>query len=129
MSFLTMMKPADGVEGIKQFALESVKKAGANPCPPTVIGLGIGGTLEQAALNAKKALLRRLGSPNPDAEMENLERELLGLINNSGIGPQGLGGSITSLAVHIIKAPCHIASMPVCVTAGCHSHRHKEITI
>ncbi|MBN1409275.1 MAG: fumarate hydratase [Spirochaetales bacterium] len=129
MSFLKMMLPSDGIDSIKRFILESVRTSGANPCPPTILGIGIGGNLEQTALMAKKALLRKIGAPNPDPDLDALEKEILAEINNLGIGPQGLGGNTTCLAVHILKAPCHIASMPVCINTGCHSHRHKEITI
>jgi len=129
MSRIAMLTPSQGWQGIQDFVLETVKAAGANPCPPIVVGLGLGGTFEKAALLAKKALLRPLGSENPDAQLAHLEQELLAAINRLGIGPQGLGGDTTCLAVHILKHPCHIASLPVAVNLNCHAHRHKEIVL
>ena len=129
MSRVTMLTPSDGVEGIKRFVVQRVKESGSNPCPPTIVGVGIGGTFEQAALLAKKSLLRPLGSKNPDPEMDRLESEILTEINKLGIGPQGLGGRTTSLAVHILMMPCHIASLPLAVNIQCHAHRHKEAVI
>ncbi|GAB6062456.1 fumarate hydratase [Deferrisoma palaeochoriense] len=129
MSGIAMLKPADGVEGVKRFVVERVREAGPNPCPPTIVGVGIGGTFEVAALLAKRALLRPVGEPNPDPFYADLERELLGRINALGIGPAGLGGTTTSLAVHIEAHPCHIASLPVAVNIQCHSARHKEAEI
>jgi fumarate hydratase subunit alpha len=108
------------------FVVNTVKEAGANPCPPTVVGVGIGGTFEKAALLAKKSLLRPLGNNNTDSELAGLEGEMLEAIRKLGIGPQGFGGNTTSLAVHITMHPCHIASLPVAVNINCHSHRHKE---
>ena len=125
MSRIAMMKPADGVEGVKRFVVESVRNASANPCPPIVVGVGIGGTFEQCALNAKRSLLREIGSGHPDSYYADLEKELLGLVNETGVGPQGLGGRITALAVFIEAAPCHIASLPVAVNINCHAARHK----
>ena len=127
MSRVTMLKPSDGIEGIKRFVIERVRESGANPCPPLVIGVGIGGTFEKAALIAKKALLRPVGSKNPDPELAALEKELLFEINNLGIGPQGLGGRTTALAVHVKMHPCHIGSLPVAININCHASRHKEI--
>jgi fumarate hydratase subunit alpha len=127
MSRVTMLKPSDGIEGIKKFVIERVRESGANPCPPLVIGVGIGGTFEKAALIAKEALLRPVGSKNPDSELAALEEELLLKINDLGIGPQGLGGRTTALAVHVKMHPCHIASLPVAVNINCHASRHKEI--
>jgi fumarate hydratase subunit alpha len=129
MSRVTMLTPSDGKEGIKRYVVQRVKESGSNPCPPTIIGVGIGGILEQAALLAKKSLLRPLGSKNPDPELEKLESEILTEINQLGIGPQGLGGRITSLAVHILMMPCHIASLPLAVNIQCHAQRHKEVVI
>ncbi len=129
MSRVTMLRPSDGKKGIREFVVNRVKESGANPCPPTVVGVGIGGTFEKAALLAKKALLRPLGSSNPDPELAALEQDILESINNLGIGPQGLGGRTTSLAVHIELFPCHIASLPVAVNINCHAHRHKELII
>jgi fumarate hydratase subunit alpha len=129
MSRVTMLIPSDGIEGIKKFVLDRVRESGGNPCPPTIVGVGIGGTFEYAALLAKKALLRLVGEPNPDPELAELENQIFNAINKMGIGPMGLGGVITALAVHIEMAPCHIASLPVAVNLGCHANRHKEITI
>jgi fumarate hydratase subunit alpha len=129
MSRVTMLTPAAGIEGVRDFVIQRVKESGPNPCPPTIVGVGIGGTIEQAAILAKKALLRPLGSENPDEELRVLERDWLEQINHLGIGPQGLGGRITSLAVHINMMPCHIASLPVAVNIQCHAARHKEIEL
>lgn len=127
MSALKMLKPADGKEGIKAYVLDVIKQAGGNPCPPVIVGIGIGGNFETCAILAKKALFREIGSQNPVKEWADFERELLTAINATGIGPQGLGGLTTAFAVHIISAPCHIASMPVAVNLNCHAHRHCEI--
>jgi len=129
MSRVTMLTPSDGIEGIKRFVVQRVKESGSNPCPPTIVGVGIGGNLEQVALLAKKSLLRPLGSKNPDPELDQLESEILTEINQLGIGPQGLGGRTTSLAVHIVMMPCHIASLPLAVNIQCHAQRHKETVI
>ena len=129
MSRVTMLTPAVGVQGVKDFVVRRVKESSANPCPPTIVGVGIGGTFEMAALLAKKALLRPIGSQNPDPELATLERELYEEINALGIGPQGLGGRITSLAVHVHMMECHIASLPVAVNIQCHAARHKEIEL
>ena len=129
MSRVTMLTPSEGVDGIKRFVVQRVKESGSNPCPPTIVGVGIGGTFEQAALLAKKSLLRPLGSKNPDPELDQLELEILTEINQLGIGPQGLGGRTTSLAVHISMMPCHIASFPLAVNIQCHAQRHKEAVI
>jgi fumarate hydratase subunit alpha len=129
MSRVVMLTPSDGVEGIKRYVVQRVKESGSNPCPPTIVGVGIGGTFEQAALLAKKSLLRLLGSKNPDPELDKLELEILTEINKLGIGPQGLGGRTTSLAVHIFMMPCHIASFPLAVNIQCHAQRHKEAVI
>jgi len=129
MSRVMMLTPSDGKEGIKRYVVQRVKESGSNPCPPTIVGVGIGGTFEQAALLAKKSLLRPLGSKNPDPELEKFESEILTEINQLGIGPQGLGGRSTSLAVHILMMPCHIASLPLAVNIQCHAQRHKEIVI
>jgi len=129
MSRVVMLTPSDGVEGIKRFVVQRVKESGSNPCPPTIVGVGIGGTFEQAALLGKKSLLRLLGSKNPDPELDKLESEILNEINTLGIGPQGLGGRTTSLAVHILMMPCHIASFPLAVNIQCHAQRHKEAVI
>jgi fumarate hydratase subunit alpha len=128
MSALKMMPPSAGVKGIEDFVVDTVSKAGPNPCPPTVVGVGIGGNFDTSALLAKKALLRKpVGSPHPDPVYADMERRILARINNLGIGPMGLGGRTTSLAVHIVSHPCHIASFPVAVNINCHSHRNVEI--
>jgi fumarate hydratase subunit alpha len=129
MSRVVMLTPSDGIAGIKRFVVQRVKESGSNPCPPTIVGIGIGGTFEQAALLAKKSLLRPLGHKNPDPELAKLESEILTDINKLGIGPQGLGGRTTSLAVHILMMPCHIASFPLAVNIQCHAQRHKEAVI
>lgn len=129
MSALKMLKPADGIEGVKNFVLETVKNAGPNPCPPIIVGVGIGGTFEKCALLAKKALLRPVGSKNPDKVAAELETQLLKEINSTGIGPQGLGGKITALAVNVELYAAHIASLPVAVNINCHAARHKEVII
>jgi len=129
MSALRMLKPADGVEGVKRFVLETVEKAGPNACPPLVVGVGIGGTMEKAALLAKEALLRPLGEKSKDTLAAALEEELLGAINRSGIGPLGLGGRVTALAVHVEVYPCHIASLPVAVNLSCHAVRHRSAVL
>ena len=129
MSAVRMLKPSDGVEGVKSFVLDTVTAAGANPCPPTVIGVGLGGTIEKAALLAKKALLRPLGRPSDNERDAALEADLLDLVNRTGIGPSGYGGRITALAVHVESHPCHIASLPVAVNIQCHAARHAEATL
>lgn len=129
MSGLAMLAPAAGVDGVKQFVVEQVKKAGSNPCPPIVVGVGIGGTFDRVALLAKKALLRPAGSRNPDPMYAELERELLAEVNKLGIGPQGFGGRTTALAVNIETAPCHIASLPVAVNINCHVGPHETVVL
>ena len=124
MSAVRMFAPAAGLEGIEDFVVETADKGGSNPCPPIVVGVGVGGNFEYSALLAKKALLRRpLGSHNPDPFYTDMEKRLLERINKLGIGPQGMGGRITALAVHVESSPCHIASMPAAVNIQCHSHR------
>jgi fumarate hydratase subunit alpha len=129
MSAIRMLRPTEGIEGIKDFVLECVRKAGANPCPPIVVGVGIGGTFEKAAVMAKKSLLRHIGSPNPKLELASLEEDLLKAVNRMGIGPEGLGGRVTAMAVHVESHPCHIASLPVAVNINCHAARHKTIIL
>jgi fumarate hydratase subunit alpha len=129
MSAVTMLTPSVGKPGIMDYVVKRVKEAGSNPCPPVIVGVGIGGTLEKAAILAKRALLRRLGSSNPDPELDQMERELLERINDLGIGPQGYGGRITALGVFIEMMPCHIASLPVAVNIQCHAARHKEAVL
>ncbi len=129
MSGIAMLKPADGVEGVKRFVVEQVSRAGPNPCPPVIVGVGIGGTFETAALLAKRSLLRRVGQRHPDPFYARLEEELLAEINRLGIGPAGLGGTTTALDVFVEPHPCHIASLPVAVNIQCHSARHKEVEL
>jgi len=129
MSRFTVLKPAQGRQGVVDFVVNAVEEAGSNPCPPTIIGVGIGGSAEKAMILAKKALLRIVGEPSPDPETAELERELLQRINASGIGAGGVGGRITSLAVHIETSPAHIASLPVAVNIQCHSAHHKEAVL
>jgi fumarate hydratase subunit alpha len=124
MSRLAMLTPAQGLEAVKRFVVETVSLAGANPCPPLVVGVGAGGTMELAALLAKQALLRDVGDLNPDPRLAALEAELLEEINGLGIGPQGLGGRSTALAVHLLTYPTHIAGLPVAVNISCHVTRH-----
>ncbi len=129
MSTVIMLSPSDGIEGVKNRVVDWVKQAGSNPCPPIVVGVGVGGTFEECALTAKKALLRTLGQRSPDPQLAAMEEELLTRINNLGIGPQGLGGRITALAVNVEMIPCHIASFPMAININCHAHRHKEAVI
>lgn len=129
MSGIAMLKPADGIEGVKKFIIETVKKAGPNPCPPMVIGVGIGGTFDKVAYLAKKALLRPIDIRNSDAFYGNLEDELLTEINKLDIGPQGFGGKTTALGLNIETYPTHIAGLPVAVNISCHVTRHKEIIL
>lgn len=126
MSAIKMLKPAEGLTGIKKFIIETVERAGGNPCPPIIVGVGIGGTIEKAAYLSKKALLRNIGEHNRDHRYASIEADLLKEINNLGIGPMGFGGRITALSVHIEYYPCHIASLPVAVNIQCHSARHRE---
>ena len=129
MSAVKMLKPAEGVNGVKNFVLEQVALAGPNPCPPIIVGVGIGGTLEKVALLAKEALLRPVGQKNELTDIAELEDELLCEINKLGIGPQGFGGNTTALAVHIELFPSHIASLPVAVNINCHVSRHKTAVV
>lgn len=129
MSALGMLKPADGRQGVIDFVVNTIDKAGSNPCPPTIVGVGVGGSADQAMWLAKKSLMRKIGALNPDEELAALEKELLEKINNLGIGPMGLGGRVTSLDVHVIAVPCHIASMPVGVNVQCHSARYQEAVL
>jgi fumarate hydratase subunit alpha len=126
MTRLAMLPPAQGRQGVVDFVVNTVDEAGGNPCPPVIVGVGIGGTPEKTLLLAKRALLRQTGKPNPDAEIADLEREILQRVNRLGIGPMGYGGSITALAVHVECFPAHIGSLPVAVNLQCHSARHKE---
>ena len=129
MSALKMLKPADGVEGVKSFVLDTVEKAGANPCPPIIVGVGIGGSFDKAACLAKHALLRPVNEPNPDEYYAALERELLDKINALGIGPQGFGGKTTALAVLIEAMPTHVAGLPVAVNISCHATRRASASL
>jgi fumarate hydratase subunit alpha len=126
MSALSMFKPSDGMQAVIDFVVQTVVKAGPNPCPPTIVGVGIGGTADMAAILAKRALLLPLHKSHTTAEYAKMEKTILDAINASGVGPQGFGGSITSLAVHIETFPCHIASLPVAVSLSCHAARHVE---
>ncbi|MDY0227352.1 MAG: fumarate hydratase [Desulfomicrobium apsheronum] len=129
MSRVTMLAPAQGWEGIKKFVIERLAEAGPNPCPPTVVGIGVGGTFDYAPILAKKALLRKLDDVNPDPKLAAMEEELLEALNKLGIGPMGLGGKTTCLGVKIAMSPCHIASLPLAVNIQCHSSRHQEVEI
>ncbi|MCH8864623.1 MAG: fumarate hydratase [Chloroflexi bacterium] len=129
MSRMAMLKPSDGRQGVIDFAVRTVDEAGGSPCPPLTVGLGIGSTAEGVMILAKKALLRPTGQPSDDAETAELEKEVLSRINALGIGPLGLGGNVTALAVHAETRPTHIASLPVAVNLQCHSVRHKEVTL
>ena len=129
MSALRMLTPADGEEGVRRFVVDTVRSAGPNPCPPVIVGVGVGGTFEQAALISKRALLRELGRPNADPRYAELERRLLSDINGLGVGPGGLGGRVTALAVHVEQCPTHIASIPVAVNMCCHASRHARIEL
>lgn len=129
MSKVYMLTPSQGIEGVKKAVLEAVTLAGPNACLPVVVGIGIGGNFEKCTLLAKKALTRVVGSANEDERMAQLEKEILKEVNNLGIGPQGLGGSVTALAVHIEAYPCHIASMPLAVNMGCHVNRHQSVRL
>ncbi|HAQ08508.1 MAG TPA: fumarate hydratase [Bacillus bacterium] len=126
MGALKMLKPSEGLEGVKDFIIKAVTQAGGNPCPPVIVGIGIGGTMDKSTLLAKKALAREAGTPHQNPEYQALEEELLTEINKLGIGPQGFGGKVTALAVHIETYPTHIATMPVAVCLNCHAARHKE---
>ena len=129
MSQIKMLRPSDGIEGVKAFVLKAVEEAGPNPCPPIIVGVGIGGTFDKAALLAKKALLRETGTPSADPLYAKLEEELLEKINALGIGPQGFGGKTTALAVAVEHYPTHIAGLPVAVNINCHVARHKTEVI
>ena len=129
MSLVKMLKPADGIEGVKKLVVDTVLNAGGNPCPPIIVGVGIGGSFEKAALLAKEALLRDINDDSNNLIDRKLEEELLELINKTGVGPMGLGGINTALAVKVNSYPCHIASLPVAININCHSARHKEVIL
>lgn len=129
MSRIGMLSPSAGREGVVDFVVRTVREAGGNPCPPVIVGVGLGGTFEKAALLAKEVLLRPLGEPSAFPLDADLEKEIFARIQETGVGPQGFGGSTTALAVHLQSHPCHIASLPVAVNIDCHSHRHAEAVI
>ncbi|ADK84461.1 hydro-lyase, Fe-S type, tartrate/fumarate subfamily, alpha subunit [Desulfarculus baarsii DSM 2075] len=129
MSRVLLLTPAQGLEGVKKAVLEAVLHAGPNPCPPIILGVAVGGTFDDAAVRAKRVFLRHLGSQNPDPEAAALEAELLAMVNDTGIGPAGLGGGTTCLGVFVDIAPCHIASLPVAINVQCHAARHKEAVL
>ncbi len=129
MSRLRMLKPSQGLDGVRDFVIRTVSEAGANPCPPIIVGVGIGGTMERAAYLSKKALLRPVGERNPNPELAKLEIELLEAVNGLGIGPAGFGGTTTALAVNVLTYATHIAGLPVSVNIGCHATRHAEGTL
>ena len=129
MSGLVMLPPSAGIAGVEDYVVQKVKDAGSNPCPPVVVGVGLGGTFEKAALLAKKSLLRPLGNPNPDTNVAEIEQRILQRLNKEGQGVMGWGGVNTALAVHMDTYPTHIASLPVAVNIQCHAHRHKEIEL
>jgi len=129
MSRVMMLTPSGGKKAVMDYIVQRCQEAGSNPCPPVIVGACIGGTPEKAAILAKKALLRKIGTKNPDPDLAAMEDELLTRINNLGMGPQGLGGSVYAMAVHLEKHPCHIASLPLAVNICCHASRHKEVTL
>lgn len=129
MGALGMLKPTVGKKGVMDFVVNAVSKAGGNPCPPIIVGVGIGGTMEKATEIAKEALMRPIGSRHEDARYAEMEEEILASVNKLGIGPQGLGGRVTALAVHINTYPCHIASLPVAVNINCHAARHISVVL
>ena len=129
MSVLKMLKPSDGIEGIKKLVIETIKNAGGNPCPPIIVGVGIGGNFEKSAILAKRAILRDINDKSSSPINAKLEEELLELINKTGVGPLGLGGRTTALAVKVETYPCHIAALPVAINLNCHAARHKEVEL
>ena len=129
MSGVRMLNPSDGLDGVEGFIVETIRSAGSDPCPPIIVGVGIGGTMDKAALMSKQALLRGVGSVHPDPFWADIETRLLGRVNGLGIGPAGFGGGTTALGVHIMTYPTHIAGLPVAVNIGCHATRHKTIII
>lgn len=129
MSKIKMLNPSDGIDGIKKFIVDSVIEAGGRPCPPLVLGIGIGGTMDKAALMSKEALLRDINDSSSNEKIANLEKEIYDLVNATKVGPMGLKGDTTCLAVKINYYPCHIASLPVALTIQCHAHRHKEVIL
>lgn len=129
MSIVRMLRPSDGIEGVKKFVVDTIKNSGGNPCPPITVGVGIGGSFEKSALLAKEALMREINDKSPDPINAKLEEELLELINKTGVGPLGLGGRTTAIAVKVETYPCHIASLPVAINLNCHAARHKEVIL
>ncbi len=129
MSVARMLKPSDGREGIVRIVVEHVFESGGNPCPPIMLGIGLGGTIEKAAQNAKWALFRPLGRPSEDPLVAELEGDILDAVNRTGVGPMGMGGDTTCLAVHIETYPCHIGGLPICINVECHAHRHAEVEL
>jgi fumarate hydratase subunit alpha len=129
MSVAKVLKPADGIGGVAGFVVDRIVNSGGNPCPPLVVGVGVGGSFERSAELAKRSLMRPLGQPNPEAHLADLEGLLMARINATGIGPMGLGGRVTALAVHVEAGACHIASLPVAVNLDCHSHRHRRTVL
>jgi fumarate hydratase subunit alpha len=129
MSRVMMLAPAQGWKGVREFVIRRVAESGSNPCPPIIVGVGIGGNFELAAINSKKALMRELDDVHPDPDVAAMEADLLASINRLGIGPMGLGGATTCLGVKVKLAPCHLASLPLAVNIQCHSARHKEVTL
>ncbi len=129
MSAIRMLTPAEGVQGMKDFVVETIEKAGPSASPPVTVGIGMGGTFDRAAVMAKHALTRTSGEPNPDSQVAELEREICAAINDTGIGPAGFGGTVTALAVHIEAFPTHIAAFPVAINLDCHSHRVREVRL
>lgn len=129
MSTVKMLRPADGIKGIKELVVQTIKNAGGNPCPPIIVGVGIGGSFEKAAMLAKESLMRKADDKSPDPINAKLEEELLELINKTGVGPSGLGGTTTAIAVKVETYPCHFASLPVAINLNCHAARHKEVIL
>lgn len=129
MSIVHMLKPSQGRAGVVKAVVDWVRQAGGNPCPPIIVGVGIGGNFERSAILAKKAVFRAVGRPNPDADIAALEAEILEGIEKTGVGPMGLGGRVTAFAVHALLEPCHIASFPLAVNIQCHAARHKEVEL
>ena len=129
MSKIKMLNPSDGIDGIKKFIVDSIIEAGGRPCPPLVLGIGIGGTMDKAALMSKEALLRDINDKSDNEKIAKLEAEIYDLVNATKVGPMGLKGDTTCLAVKINYHPCHIASLPVALTIQCHAHRHKEVIL
>ncbi|MAE06784.1 MAG: fumarate hydratase [Nitrospinota bacterium] len=127
MSMARMLKPSDGREGILRTVVEHVFESGGNPCPPILLGIGLGGSIEKAAQIAKWSLFRPLGRPNPDLLVADLEQDILKAVNRTGVGPMGMGGDTTCVAVHIETYPCHIGALPICINVECHAHRHAEL--